>query len=84
MRLRADLVRDGVVKGGTPLNDRMPAAPDDNQQPSAVPLRLEHDAVFALDEANSLVVAYVDRQKPQIFGAFGQILHAAIDAAGST
>jgi hypothetical protein len=49
-----------------------------------VPLRLEHDAVFALDEANSLVVAYVDRQKPQIFGAFGQILHAAIDAAGST
>ena len=37
VRLRADLVRDGVVKGGTPLNDRMPAAPDDNQQPSAVP-----------------------------------------------
>jgi hypothetical protein len=36
-RLRADLVRDGVVKGGSPLNDRIPAAPDDNQQPSAVP-----------------------------------------------
>ena len=36
-RLRADLVRDGVVKGGSPLNDRTPAAPDDNQQPSAVP-----------------------------------------------
>ena len=34
-RLRADLVRDGV--GGSPLNDRIPAAPDDNQQPSAVP-----------------------------------------------
>jgi hypothetical protein len=49
-----------------------------------VPLRLEHDAVFALDEANRLVVVYVDRQKPQIFGAFGQILHAAINAAGST
>lgn len=49
-----------------------------------MPLRLEHDAVFALDEANRLVVVYVDRQKPQIFGAFGQILHAAIDAAGST
>ena len=28
VRLRADLVRDGVVKGGTPLNDRMPAAPE--------------------------------------------------------
>ena len=36
-RLRADLVRDGVVNGGSPLNDRTPAAPDDNQQPSAVP-----------------------------------------------
>ena len=55
-----------------------------NAGDAAVPLRLEHDAVFALDEANRLVVVYVDRQKPQIFGAFGQILHAAIDAAGST
>lgn len=26
-----------------------------------MPLRLERDAVFALDEANRLVVAYVDR-----------------------
>jgi hypothetical protein len=34
VRLRADLVRDGVVKGGSPLSDRMPAAPDDGQQPS--------------------------------------------------
>jgi hypothetical protein len=32
VNLRADLVRDGVVKGSSPLNDRMPAVPDDNQQ----------------------------------------------------
>jgi hypothetical protein len=35
VRLRADLVRDGVVQGSSLLNDRMPAAPDDNQLPSA-------------------------------------------------
>jgi hypothetical protein len=36
-RLRADLVRDGVVKGGSPLNDRPPALAEDTQQPTAVP-----------------------------------------------
>jgi hypothetical protein len=35
VRLRADLVRDGVVRGSSPLNDHMPAAPDDNQQSPA-------------------------------------------------
>jgi len=37
VRLRADLVRDGVVQGSGPPNDRMPTAPDDNRQPSAAP-----------------------------------------------
>ena len=37
LRLRADLVRDGVVKGSNPLNDRIPAAAEDNPQPSAAP-----------------------------------------------
>ena len=37
VRLRADLVRDGVVKGSSPLNDRMPATGEDNPQPSAAP-----------------------------------------------
>ena len=32
VNLRADLVRDGFVKGSSSLNDRMPAVPDDNQQ----------------------------------------------------
>jgi hypothetical protein len=36
-RLRADLVRDGVVHGSTPPDDRASAASDDSQQPVAVP-----------------------------------------------
>jgi hypothetical protein len=36
IRLRADLVRDGVVTGGNGLTDPMPAVADDNQ-PSAQP-----------------------------------------------
>ena len=37
-RLRADLVRDGVVKGGISLRDPIPSTTDDNQpaeQPAA-------------------------------------------------
>jgi hypothetical protein len=37
VRLRADLVRDGVVKGSSLLNDRMPAAPDEIPQTPAAP-----------------------------------------------
>jgi hypothetical protein len=37
VRLRADLVRDGVVSGGSPLSDRAPATPEDSQQPLAAP-----------------------------------------------
>ena len=36
-RLRADLVRDGVVKNGSSLNDRPPAIADDSPQPTAMP-----------------------------------------------
>jgi len=36
-RLRADLVRDGVVHGSIPPEDRASATPDDGQKPLLVP-----------------------------------------------
>jgi hypothetical protein len=36
-RLRADLVRDGVVKSGNLLTDPMPASADDSQRSVSVP-----------------------------------------------
>jgi hypothetical protein len=36
-RLRADLVRDGVVHGTVPPEDRASATPDDDQQPLTIP-----------------------------------------------
>jgi hypothetical protein len=36
-RLRADLVRDGVVHGSAPPEDRASASPDDSKQPAAIP-----------------------------------------------
>ena len=37
VRLRADLVRDGVVKGGNSLSDPISSATDDSQPSASVP-----------------------------------------------
>lgn len=37
VRLRADLVRDGVVKGGNSLTDPISSPADDNQPSASVP-----------------------------------------------
>ena len=36
-RLRADLVRDGVVHGSVPPEDRAPGSPGDGKRPAPIP-----------------------------------------------